>query len=58
MFVDVDVDHPDKKSIMMYVMCFFQALPHGDIVVDERAAPASKHHRASKLVSQVPYVYV
>uniref|UniRef100_A0A1W7RAQ1 Protein detached n=1 Tax=Hadrurus spadix TaxID=141984 RepID=A0A1W7RAQ1_9SCOR len=28
---DVNTSHPDKKSIMMYVMCFFQALPHQNI---------------------------
>ncbi|KAJ8315395.1 hypothetical protein KUTeg_007545 [Tegillarca granosa] len=27
----VDIDNPDKKSIMMYLMCFFQTLPHTDI---------------------------
>ncbi|KAL0868146.1 hypothetical protein ABMA27_007698, partial [Loxostege sticticalis] len=25
---DVNTPHPDKKSIMMYVMCMFQSLPH------------------------------
>ena len=58
-FEDVDVDHPDKKSIMMYVMCLFQVLPHDNIAMDERSAPpaASKHHRApAKLLSQVSTV--
>ncbi|XP_045487028.1 dystrophin, isoforms A/C/F/G/H isoform X5 [Pieris rapae] len=27
---DVNTPNPDKKSIMMYVMCLFQSLPHGD----------------------------
>lgn len=25
---DVNTPNPDKKSIMMYVMCLFQSLPH------------------------------
>ena len=33
--VDVDVPTPDKKSVMMYVMCYFQVLPHSDIRVEE-----------------------
>ncbi|XP_026323222.1 utrophin-like, partial [Hyposmocoma kahamanoa] len=33
---DVHTPRPDKKSIMMYVMCLFQALPHGA----EDASPA------------------
>ncbi|XP_063403799.1 dystrophin-like isoform X1 [Mytilus trossulus] len=28
---DVNVDNPDKKSVMMYLMCFFQVLPHSNI---------------------------
>ncbi|XP_076373889.1 LOW QUALITY PROTEIN: dystrophin-like [Tachypleus tridentatus] len=28
---DVNTTRPDKKSVMMYVMCFFQALPHENI---------------------------
>ncbi|XP_067142933.1 dystrophin isoform X3 [Centruroides vittatus] len=28
---DVNTSRPDKKSVMMYVMCFFQALPHHNI---------------------------
>ncbi|XP_047511119.1 dystrophin-like isoform X7 [Pieris napi] len=27
---DVNTPNPDKKSIMMYVMCLFQSLPHGE----------------------------
>ena len=27
---DVNVDNPDKKCIMMYIMCLFQALPHSN----------------------------
>ena len=29
--LDVNVKTPDKKSIMMYLMCFFQVLPHSNI---------------------------
>lgn len=32
--VDVNVDTPDKKSVMMYLMCLFKVLPHSDIPVD------------------------
>lgn len=28
LFSDVNTPNPDKKSIMMYVMCLFQSLPH------------------------------
>lgn len=28
---DVNNSRPDKKSVMMYVMCFFQAFPHHNI---------------------------
>ena len=52
LLADVDVDHPDKKSIMMYVMCFFQVLPHSDIVIDDQTTVTTKH-KSSKLISQV-----
>lgn len=29
-FVDVNTSQPDKKSIIMYVMCFFQVLQSED----------------------------
>ncbi|XP_069136952.1 dystrophin-like isoform X1 [Argopecten irradians] len=32
---DVDVENPDKKSVMMYLMCFFQVLPHSNITPTE-----------------------
>ncbi|XP_067674722.1 dystrophin-like isoform X3 [Haliotis asinina] len=38
---DVDVSHPDKKSIMTYLMCFFQVLPHSNITVEEVVSPSS-----------------
>ena len=28
---DVNTTHPDKKSIMTYVMCLFQVLPHDTV---------------------------
>ncbi|XP_069180920.1 LOW QUALITY PROTEIN: dystrophin [Procambarus clarkii] len=31
---DVNSQVPDKKSIMMYVMCLFQALPHGSFTME------------------------
>lgn len=39
--VDVDVPTPDKKSVMMYVMCYFQVLPHSDINMDEAVEEAA-----------------
>lgn len=30
-FLDVNTSNPDKKSIMMYVMCLYQALPHAKV---------------------------
>ncbi|KAK0168745.1 hypothetical protein PV327_002516 [Microctonus hyperodae] len=39
---DVNTSIPDKKSIMMYVMCLFQSLPHsGDDITDINMASAS-----------------
>ncbi|XP_061169275.1 dystrophin-like isoform X1 [Saccostrea echinata] len=38
---DVNVKTPDKKSIMMYLMCFFQVLPHTDIPTPEDDLPPS-----------------
>ncbi|XP_013413171.1 dystrophin isoform X2 [Lingula anatina] len=32
---DVNVDCPDKKSVMMYLMCLFQVLPHSSIVIED-----------------------
>ena len=32
---DVNVATPDKKSVMMYVMCYFQVLPHSNIVIED-----------------------
>lgn len=31
---DVNVDTPDKKSVLMYLMCLFKVLPHTDIPTD------------------------
>ena len=39
---DVNIENPDKKSIMMYLMCLFKVLPHSDIPpVDESDLPLS-----------------
>lgn len=38
---DVNTENPDKKSIMLYVMCFFQVLPHGRDTVDHPAVKMS-----------------
>lgn len=36
---DVNTPNPDKKSIMMYLMCLFQSLPHEpDVPNDDTAA--------------------
>lgn len=32
---DVNTPNPDKKSIMMYLMCLFQSLPHSSEDVAE-----------------------
>ena len=38
----MNVENPDKKSIMMYLMCLFKVLPHSDIPpVDESDLPLS-----------------
>ncbi|XP_052744311.1 dystrophin isoform X5 [Bicyclus anynana] len=34
---DVNTPNPDKKSIMMYVMCLFQSLPHSDVTQTDNA---------------------
>ena len=57
-FSDVDTHQPDKKSIMMYIMCFFQVLPHQDIVIDEAliTPPVSARDNTSKssnIIAQV-----
>uniref|UniRef100_A0A8W8JFQ6 Dystrophin n=1 Tax=Magallana gigas TaxID=29159 RepID=A0A8W8JFQ6_MAGGI len=38
---DVNVKTPDKKSIMMYLMCFFQVLPHSNIPTPSDDLPPS-----------------
>jgi hypothetical protein len=32
---DVITDYPDKKSIMMYVMCYFQVLSQPKVVIED-----------------------
>ena len=41
-FPDVNIENPDKKSIMMYLMCLFKVLPHSNIrPVSESDLPLS-----------------
>ena len=35
LFLDVMSDNPDKKSIMMYVMCYFQVLSQPEVIIEE-----------------------
>ena len=48
----MNVDNPDKKSVMMYVMCFFQVLPHSHIVVEELDELPSPTGTMSSTVNQ------
>lgn len=41
-FPDVNTPNPDKKSIMMYVMCLFQSLPHSSEDVADLESVASE----------------
>lgn len=42
LIADVNTSVPDKKSVMMYVMCLFQSLPHsGDDIGELDLATAS-----------------
>jgi hypothetical protein len=34
--LDVLSEYPDKKSILMYVMCLFQQLPTNNIVIEDK----------------------
>lgn len=51
MSTDVHTSRPDKKSIMMYVMCLFQALPHG--AEDALAAPLAPPAEATAADAEV-----
>ena len=53
MFADVDIEHPDKKSIMMYVMCYFQVLPHSNIVIDSDPETPTENVPVSKTFSSI-----
>ena len=33
---DVITDYPDKKSIMMYVMCYFQVLSKPKVIIESK----------------------
>ena len=43
----MNVTTPDKKSVMMYVMCYFQVLPHSDIVIEDVPALAAASDKSS-----------
>ena len=43
----MNVASPDKKSVMMYVMCYFQVLPHADIVIEDVPALAAGSDKSS-----------
>ncbi|KAL5009782.1 hypothetical protein ScPMuIL_012087 [Solemya velum] len=44
---DVNVNNPDKKSIMMYLMCFFQVLPHSSVQVHSPNGTGNTHQLRS-----------
>ncbi|KAK3925764.1 Dystrophin, partial [Frankliniella fusca] len=48
---DVNTSQPDKKSIMMYVMCLFQSLPHSEM--DANCLDFSIHSDNSSISSPV-----
>ncbi|CAH2053923.1 unnamed protein product, partial [Iphiclides podalirius] len=52
---DVNTAHPDKKSIMMYVMCLFQSLPHAsdDLPEPVENAPASRPLSSATTASEL-----
>ena len=56
---DVNTESPDKKSVMMYVMCLFQALPRSDISVENFNVPSSHESspapQVTYFVTQVTY---
>jgi hypothetical protein len=47
--LDVNTSVPDKKSIMMYVMCLFQSLPHSEM--DLSHLDISIHSDSSSIAS-------
>jgi hypothetical protein len=47
--LDVNTSVPDKKSIMMYVMCLFQSLPHSEM--DMSHLDISIHSDSSPIMS-------
>ena len=34
--LDLLSDYPDRKSILMYVMCLFQQLPSSNIIIEDK----------------------
>lgn len=53
---DVNTSVPDKKSVMMYVMCLFQSLPHASVEVTNLDFLQSD--TGSSLASPLPEVCV
>lgn len=52
---DVNTSVPDKKSIMMYVMCLFQSLPHsGDDIGELDLSVASDSSPVTTPGAEVP----
>ena len=49
--VDVNVATPDKKSVMMYVMCYFQVLPHSDIMMEDVPTLAAASDKSSNNIT-------
>ncbi len=43
---------PDKKSVMMYVMCYFQVLPHSDIVIEDEPVTGTADDKSSTSASK------
>jgi len=60
--LDVNTSVPDKKSIMMYVMCLFQSLPHSemdmshlDISLQSDSSPIASPGAEVKIVCYVNF---
>lgn len=52
----MNIEQPDKKSIMMYVMCYFQALPHSNIVIDDADTPVETKSAESAFIKDEAYI--
>ena len=49
-----DLVKPDKKSVMTYLMCMYEVLPHEDDFVPAAAATAPKKRAASAAAGKSP----